>query len=120
VVITATEIAFTHIYGSTEVAIGYAGIRPVARRFGSKDRFGREKFGGADVIVDELACGAALLSGQTTEGIPVVIVRGLEYEKDGDIDKMSFPSDALQKGIRWTMLSTLKLRLFTKLLELFS
>lgn len=73
VLVTDTEIAFTSFYGSTEVAIGYSGIRPISNRFGSKDRYGREKFGGADVIVDELACAAALLSGQTTEGIPVVI-----------------------------------------------
>ena len=46
VVITDTEIAYGNLYGSTEVAIGFSGIRPVSRLFGSKDRFGREKFGG--------------------------------------------------------------------------
>ena len=119
VVITDTEIAFTNIYGSSEIAIGYSGIRPVAHRFASKDRFGREKFGGADVIVDELACAAALLGGQTSEGIPVVIVRGLEYEKVGGNGQLSFPVDALQKGFSWTILATLKLRIFSKIIELF-
>ncbi|MDG6996979.1 MAG: coenzyme F420-0:L-glutamate ligase, partial [Nitrososphaerota archaeon] len=77
VVMTDTEIAYGNLYGSTEVAIGFSGIRPVSRLFGTKDRFGREKFGGADIIVDELACAAALLEGQTSEGVPVVIVKGL-------------------------------------------
>lgn len=109
VVITDTEVAFTHIYGSTEVAVGFAGIRPVSRCFGAKDRFGREKFGGADVIVDELASAAALLMGQTSEGVPVVIIRGLEYSKE-EI-KMQQNIDAIFKAAAWTVLATLKLKL---------
>lgn len=109
VVITDTEVAFTHIYGSTEVAVGFSGICPVAQCFASKDRFGREKFGGADVIVDELASASALLMGQTSEGIPVVIIRGLEYNKE-EI-KLQQNTDALTKAVRWTILSTLKLKL---------
>ncbi|MCL5068727.1 MAG: coenzyme F420-0:L-glutamate ligase [Thaumarchaeota archaeon] len=116
IVLTDTEIAYRNLYGSTEVAIGFSGIRPVSQRFGSKDRFGREKFGGADVIVDELACAAALLEGQTSEGVPVVIVRGLEYEK-ADVEQ-AFPKDALGDGIRWTVLATIKLW-FARLLEPF-
>ena len=107
VVVTDTEVAFRNLYGSTEVAIGFAGIRPVSRLFGSKDRFGREKFGGADVIVDELACAAALLEGQTSEGVPVVIVRGLEYDKS-EAESAS-PANALQKGVMLTALATIKL-----------
>jgi coenzyme F420-0:L-glutamate ligase / coenzyme F420-1:gamma-L-glutamate ligase len=118
VVLTDSEIAFTNIYGSTEVAIGYSGITPTARLFGAQDRFGRAKFGGADVTVDELACAAGLLSGQTSEGIPVVIVKGLQYEKE-DVNLTSFPNEALKKGILWTFYSTLKLRLFGRLYELF-
>jgi coenzyme F420-0:L-glutamate ligase / coenzyme F420-1:gamma-L-glutamate ligase len=119
VVITDTEIAFTNIYGSSEIAIGYSGIRPVANRFGSKDRYGREKFGGADVIVDELACAAALLGGQTSEGIPVVIVRGLDYERIEDNIQLSFPAETLRKGFTWAILSTLKLRILYRIVELF-
>ncbi len=118
VVITDTEIAFTNFSGSTEVAIGYSGIRPVAQMFGSKDRFGREKFGGADIIVDELACAAALLAGQTSEGIPVVIVKGLKYPKEEGIERPPNHGEALRKGLRWTLLSTVKLR-FLALVELF-
>lgn len=119
VILTDTEIAFSHICGSMDISIGYSGIRPVAHRFGAVDRFGREKFGGADVIVDELAGAASLLAGQTSEGIPVVIARGLEYEKGDEVGKrLLFSTDALGKGIQWTVLSTLTLRL-TRLIELF-
>lgn len=120
IIITDTEIAFTNFYGSTEVAIGHSGIRPVSNKFGSKDRFGTEKFGGADVIVDELACAAALISGQTSESIPIVIVRGLEYESDDHMKGKLFQKEAMSIGIGQTILSTLKLRLFSRLLEVFS
>lgn len=117
VVLTDTEIAYTDNFGSKDVAIGFSGIRPISNKFGSKERFGREKFGGADVIVDELACAAALLEGQTSEGIPVVIIRGLDYDK-GDESKTPFSPDILRKGIWWSVLATLKLR-FERLLEPF-
>lgn len=100
VVITDTELTFTHIYGSTDIAIGYAGILPVSRRFGAQDRYGREKFGGADVVVDELPAASSLLARQTSESIPVVIVRGLEYERgNGTNSGVSVPPGALGAGV---------------------
>ncbi len=116
VVITDTEISYGNLYGSTEVSIGYSGIYPVSRLFGSKDRFGREKFGGADVIVDELACASALLGGQTSEGVPVVIVRGLDYEKQ-DLER-TVPTGTLGKAVRWVVFATIRLW-FARLLEPF-
>ncbi len=109
VVITDTEVSFTHLYGSMDIAIGFSGIQPVSRLFGSRDRFGREKFGGADVVVDELAASAALLMGQTSEGIPVVVVKNLSYERDGP--PFVLPGEALSRGIWRSLLATLKLRL---------
>jgi coenzyme F420-0:L-glutamate ligase / coenzyme F420-1:gamma-L-glutamate ligase len=117
VVITDTELAYTDYFGSKEVAIGFSGIRPVSNKFGTKERFGREKFGGADVIVDEIASAAALLEGQTSAGIPVVIVRGLEYDRGAET-KTAFSPEILNKGIWWTVLATLKLR-FARLLQPF-
>ena len=35
-------------------------------------------------MVDEIAAAAALLMGQTSEGVPVAIVRGLKYEDSGE------------------------------------
>lgn len=117
VVITDTEVTFTHLYGSQDIAIGYSGIRPVARAFGSEDRYRRAKFGGADVIVDELAGASALLMGQTSEGIPVVIVKGLRYDRD-NMPAPKSGDEILSKGILWSLLATAKLRL-ARLLEPF-
>jgi len=111
VVITDTEVAFAHLFGSMELAVGSSGISPVARGFAARDRFGREKFGGADVVVDEIACASALLMGQTAEGIPVVVVKGLKYPMGGELKTASLPVEALWHGIRWTLLETIKLRL---------
>lgn len=67
-------------FGTIDVAVGSSGISPISRRFGQKDLFGRPKFGGIDLIDHELAGTSALLFGQTGAGIPVVIIRGYEYE----------------------------------------
>jgi hypothetical protein len=48
----------------------------------------------------------------------LVIVKGLEYEKE-DVNLTSLPNEALKKGILWTFYSTLKLRAFGSLYELF-
>ena len=109
VIITDTEVTFTHLFGSQDVALGYSGIRPVAHLFGSKDRFGREKFGGADVIVDELAGASALLMGQTSEGVPVVIARGLKYDTDSLRTKSG--GEIMSKSILWSVLATVELKL---------
>jgi F420-0:gamma-glutamyl ligase len=50
--------------------------------FGKKDKFGKPKFGGADLVGLELTAASALLFGQTDAGIPVTIIRGYEYQFD--------------------------------------
>ncbi|KYH37188.1 MAG: hypothetical protein AYL29_008610 [Candidatus Bathyarchaeota archaeon B24] len=86
VVISDTE-CFPGI-GSIDLARGSSGIEVVSRRFGALDRFGKPKFGGVDRVADQLASAAALLMGQTAEGIPVVLVRGLRYvrREEGVLD----------------------------------
>ncbi len=79
VVITDTEVF--PAFGSIDLCRGCSGILPFTREFGKPDRFGKPKYGGVDLIVHEVACASALLFGQTNRGIPVVIVRGVEYEK---------------------------------------
>jgi coenzyme F420-0:L-glutamate ligase/coenzyme F420-1:gamma-L-glutamate ligase len=66
---------------SLDVARGSSGIEVLARSFGEMDRFNKPKFAGIDNIPNELACASALLMGQTSEGIPAVLVRGLKYNK---------------------------------------
>ncbi|RLG38588.1 MAG: hypothetical protein DRO01_06285 [Thermoproteota archaeon] len=75
VVISDTDFAPFRM-GSVDWAIGVSGIDPVRRSFGDLDLYGKPKFGGVDLVADELAAAAALLMGQSSEGIPVVLVRG--------------------------------------------
>ncbi len=82
VVVADTEFSLSNgKFGSADVAVGSAGIFPVDREFGSRDLYGRPKFGGLDIVVDELCSAAALLMKQTDLGVPVVIIRGLSYER---------------------------------------
>ncbi len=84
VVLSDTESDTSGKLGTIDVAVGASGIKPVTPYFASKDIYGKPKFGGIDIIVDEIASAAALLMGQTNEGIPVVIVRGLKYERSDE------------------------------------
>lgn len=82
--------------GSVDIAIGCAGIDPIDRNFGAEDLYGNPKLGGVDLVADEIAAGAVLLSGQASERMPVVIVRGLEYETDGELEpNAAFVREAL-------------------------
>ncbi len=67
VVISDTEF-FPFKVGSIDIAIGACGVRVSARKFAAKDRFGRPKFGGLDLIADGLAAATSLIMGQTDEG----------------------------------------------------
>ncbi|MCD6095019.1 MAG: coenzyme F420-0:L-glutamate ligase, partial [Thermoprotei archaeon] len=67
--------------GSIDIAVGSSGIDPLAREFGERDLYGRPKFGGMDILVDEICAAAALLMKQTSERIPVVLIKGLHYKK---------------------------------------
>jgi coenzyme F420-0:L-glutamate ligase / coenzyme F420-1:gamma-L-glutamate ligase len=64
--------------GVTGVALGAAGLPPLKDMIGEPDLFGRPMQVTSIAIADEIAAGASLLMGQAAEGLPVVIVRGLE------------------------------------------
>jgi coenzyme F420-0:L-glutamate ligase/coenzyme F420-1:gamma-L-glutamate ligase len=66
--------------GTMDFAVGSSGIEPISKMFGTKDLFGKPKFGGIDLTAYELTSASALLFGQTGAGIPAVIIRGYEYE----------------------------------------
>jgi coenzyme F420-0:L-glutamate ligase / coenzyme F420-1:gamma-L-glutamate ligase len=79
VVLADTELV---LYGTIDVAVGSSGINPCSIIFGKKDKFGKPKFGGVDLVGWEMACASALLFGQTDASIPVTIIRGYEFEID--------------------------------------
>jgi len=64
--------------GQTDVAIGCSGIAPLISYAGRSDRFGYELRVTEPAVVDEIA-GAAELAVGKLKGIPVAVVRGVEY-----------------------------------------
>jgi coenzyme F420-0:L-glutamate ligase len=65
-------------YGCSGVAIGCSGIPAVIDERGRKDLFGRELKVTRRAVADNLASAAELLMGEADEGIPAVLVRGLD------------------------------------------
>lgn len=103
VVLSDTEIR-PNRWGTADVAVGIAGIQPVRRQFGQPDRNGRPKFGGVDALADLVTAGANLIMGQTSWGTPVVVVRGLEYERSNEGSAaMAIPSEVIWGGITYNI-----------------
>jgi coenzyme F420-0:L-glutamate ligase/coenzyme F420-1:gamma-L-glutamate ligase len=68
--------------GEINIAIGYAGFKPIRDRRGEKDLFGYTLRIKQTAIADELASAAELVMGQADEGVPAAIVRGYNYTAD--------------------------------------
>jgi coenzyme F420-0:L-glutamate ligase/coenzyme F420-1:gamma-L-glutamate ligase len=68
--------------GTTDVAIGVAGIPALLDLRGTKDRIGYELRSTRVAIADEIAAAADLARGKA-EGVPAVVVRGLRLAGDG-------------------------------------
>jgi coenzyme F420-0:L-glutamate ligase / coenzyme F420-1:gamma-L-glutamate ligase len=90
--------------GQTGVAIGIYKIKPIKRWIGEKDLFGKVLEITEEAVADELAGAANLLMGEGAGGIPVVIIRGLDYYCEGDvsINETYRPEDMdiIKKGLR--------------------
>jgi coenzyme F420-0:L-glutamate ligase / coenzyme F420-1:gamma-L-glutamate ligase len=65
--------------GLTNVAIGIAGVKPLDDFRGQSDDHGRQLSATVLAVADELAAAAGLLMKKTSR-IPVVIIRGYEYD----------------------------------------
>jgi len=64
--------------GTLGLAIGVAGMTSLEDHIGGRDLYGRELKVTQVAAADEMAAGASLVMGQTTEKTPVVVVRGFE------------------------------------------
>jgi coenzyme F420-0:L-glutamate ligase / coenzyme F420-1:gamma-L-glutamate ligase len=80
--------------GSIGVAIGIAGFEPIVDMVGSHDLFGRELQATIVPLADEIAAASALVSGETSEGLPLVLVRGLSIRgTEGNSSELLFPRE---------------------------
>jgi coenzyme F420-0:L-glutamate ligase/coenzyme F420-1:gamma-L-glutamate ligase len=73
--------------GTTDVAIGVAGIPALLDLRGTKDRIGYELRSSRTAIADEIAAAADLARGKA-DGVPAVIVRGLRLSGDGSAQEI--------------------------------
>ena len=78
--------------GTTDVAVGLAGIRPLLDLEGIRDPAGYELHATVVAVADELA-GAAELAMGKTDGIPAAIVRGVDARGEGDARDLVIPAE---------------------------
>ncbi len=69
-------------FGITDVAIGIAGMDPLADYRGQNDPHGRPMEASVLAVADEIAGAAELVMGKTA-GVPLAVVRGYEYGREG-------------------------------------
>jgi coenzyme F420-0:L-glutamate ligase/coenzyme F420-1:gamma-L-glutamate ligase len=73
--------------GTTDVAIGIAGVPAILDLRGTKDRIGYELRASRTAIADEIAAASDLARGKA-DGVPAVIIRGLSLEGDGSAQEI--------------------------------
>jgi coenzyme F420-0:L-glutamate ligase/coenzyme F420-1:gamma-L-glutamate ligase len=78
--------------GTTDVAIGAAGIRPLLDLTGERDPAGYELQATVIAVADELAGAAELVMGKTA-GIPAAVIRGCAAAGDGAARELVIPAD---------------------------
>ena len=76
--------------GTLGLAIGVAGFTALEDYIGQSDIYGKELAVTQVAAADEMAAGASLVMGQTTEKMPVVLVRGYQPSE---------PNEASQSGV---------------------
>ncbi len=79
-------------HGTTDVAIGAAGITPLLDLRGTRDPAGYELRTTAIAVADEIAGAAELVMGKVA-GVPGAIVRGLDVAGDGRATDLVMPPE---------------------------
>jgi coenzyme F420-0:L-glutamate ligase/coenzyme F420-1:gamma-L-glutamate ligase len=78
--------------GTVNLALGVAGMLPIADLRGQPDMFGYTLRVTTVARADELAAAAGLITGQAAERLPVVLIRGADYPRgDGRAVDMQRP-----------------------------
>ena len=78
--------------GTTDVAIGVAGIRPLLDLRGTQDATGYELRSTQIAVADEIAAAAELVRPKAS-GIPAAIVRGLDVAGEGSARELVMPPE---------------------------
>jgi coenzyme F420-0:L-glutamate ligase/coenzyme F420-1:gamma-L-glutamate ligase len=79
-------------HGTTDVALGVAGIAPTLDLTGSRDRSGYELHATVIAVADELAGAAQLVMGKI-DGRPAAVVRGFDARGEGSGRDLVMPAD---------------------------
>src|SRR5262249_9841864 len=80
--------------GTTDVAIGVAGVAPLADLRGTQDRRGSLLRSTQIAVADELAAAANLVRADKADGLPVVVVRGARHARgDGSARELVIPPE---------------------------
>jgi coenzyme F420-0:L-glutamate ligase/coenzyme F420-1:gamma-L-glutamate ligase len=78
--------------GTTDVAIGCAGLRPLIDLHGERDAAGYELHATVIAVADELAGAAELVKGKL-DGVPAAVVRGFDRRGEGTAREVVMPPE---------------------------
>jgi coenzyme F420-0:L-glutamate ligase/coenzyme F420-1:gamma-L-glutamate ligase len=78
--------------GTTDVAIGCAGLQPLLDLHGQRDPTGYELHATVIAVADELAAAAELVKGKL-DGVPAAVVRGFEHRGEGTARELVLPPE---------------------------
>jgi coenzyme F420-0:L-glutamate ligase / coenzyme F420-1:gamma-L-glutamate ligase len=78
--------------GTTDVAIGCAGLRPLLDLQGKHDGVGYELHATVIAVADELAAAAELVKGKL-DGVPAAVIRGFDGRGEGTARELVLPRE---------------------------